>query len=60
MICYLHEKVFLSLEKLQRYRTAGPWKMLLSGSTKRVLLYNNEECTRGILTRGLAALILIT
>ena len=37
--CYLHEKVFLSLEKLQQYHTAGLLKKLLSSKMKRMLLY---------------------
>lgn len=60
LLTYSHEKVFLSLEKLQRYHTAGPLKTLLSSSIKRMLLYNNQECTHGILTCSLDAFILIT
>ena len=56
--CYLHEKVFLSLEKLQQYHTAGLLKKLLSSKMKRMLPYRNNTTTNayGILTSVLAAL----
>ena len=56
--CYLHEKVFLSLEKLQQYHTAGLLKKLLSSKMKRMLPYRNNTTTNayGILTTVLAAL----
>ena len=57
--CYLHEKVFLSLEKLQQYHTAGLLMKLLSSKMKRMLLYRNNTTTNayGILTTVLPALI---
>lgn len=50
--CYLHEKVFLSLEKLQQCHIAGLLKKLLSSKMKRMLPYSNNTTTNayGILT----------
>lgn len=52
------EKLFLSLEKLQQYHTAGLLKKLLSSKMKRMLPYRNNTTTNayGILTTVLAAL----
>lgn len=57
--CYLHEKVFLSLEKLQQCHIAGLLKKLLSSKMKRMLPYSNNTTTNayGILTSVLAALL---